>query len=425
MAWCLITRSSLQRAGAALLVVIAAAAGFAYTAWQPTWWRLGPIAAATANEDAAKASPRKILYYRNPMGLPDTSPVPKKDSMGMDYIAVYEGEDEDGRTVKISPGRIQRTGVRTETVERRKLSASLRVPGTIQSDERRIAVVSLRAQGFVESVEAVTTGEHVHKDQPLMRLYSPEIAAAAAQYLSALADRSASGPQGLDGAKRRLLNLDIPPDVLAEIERTRKVPMAITWRAPRDGIVVERNVSDGMRAMPGDVLFRIEDHSVVWALADVAERDMALLAVGQSVKVRPRGSPEREFPGTVALIYPHLNKETRSARVRIELANAENALRPEMYVDVEIASGSDVAVIAVPSSAVIDSGTRQAVILDKGDGRFEPREVKLGRRGEGYVEIRDGVEQGETVVVSANFLIDAESNLKAALRGLSQAEAPR
>jgi Cu(I)/Ag(I) efflux system membrane fusion protein len=415
----------MKRAGAALLVAIAAAAAFAYGERQPTWSRLGPVAAATANEDATKASPRKIIHYRNPMGLPDTSRVPKKDSMGMDYIAVYEGEDEDGRTVKISPGRLQRTGVRTETVERRRLSASLRVPGTIQSDERRIAVVSLRAQGFVERVEAVTTGEHVHKDQPLMRLYSPEIAAAAAQYLSALSDSSAVGRQGLEGAKRRLLNLDIPPDVLVEIEQTRKVPMAITWRAPRDGIVVERNVSDGMRAMPGEVLFRIEDHSLVWALADVAERDMALLAVGQIARVRARSSPEREFSGKVALIYPHLNRETRSARVRIELVNEKDALRPEMYVDVEIATGLDAEVVAVPSSAVIDSGTRQVVILDKGDGRFEPRDVKLGRRGEGYVEIRDGVEQGETVVVSANFLIDAESNLKAALRGLSQAEPAR
>jgi Cu(I)/Ag(I) efflux system membrane fusion protein len=417
------TTSLRKRARAALLAVAAAISALAYAALHASL-PSSPIA-ATAAENAANDGRRKVLYYRNPMGLPDTSPAPKKDSMGMDYVPVYEGDDDDGRTVKISPGKIQRTGVRTETIERRKLSASLRVPGTVQSDERRIAVVSLRAQSFVEKVEAVTTGEHVRKGQPLMRLYSPDIAAAAAQYLAALGDSSASGRPGLDGARRRLLNFDIPPDVLEEIERTRRVPMTITWRAPRDGVVVERNVSDGVRAMPGDVLFRIEDHSVVWALADVAERDIASLAVGQSVKVRARSLPDREFPGKVALIYPHLNKETRSARVRIELANPEDALRPEMYVEVEIAAGSDSEVVAAPSSAIIDSGTRQLVILDKGDGRFEPREVKLGRRGQGYVEIRDGVGEGETVVVSATFLIDAESNLKAALSGLTRTEPQR
>jgi membrane fusion protein, copper/silver efflux system len=416
-------RSSPKRVSAALLVAAATVSTLVYAARHATV-RSGPIA-ATAAENSNDENRRKVLYYRNPMGLPDTSPVPKKDSMGMDYLPVYEGDDDDGKTVKVSPGKIQRTGVRTEAVERRKLSVSLRVPGTIQSDERRIAVVSLRAQSFVEKVEAVTTGEHVRKGQPLMRVYSPEIAAAAAQYLAALGDTTASGQLGLDGARRRLLNFDISPEVLQEIERTRKVPMAITWRAPRDGVVIERNVNDGMRAMPGDVLFRIEDHSVVWALADVAERDIASLAVGQGVKVRARGLPDREFLGNVALIYPHLNKDTRSARVRVELANPGDALRPEMYVEVEIAAGADTEVVAAPSSAVIDSGTRQLVLVDKGDGRFEPREVKLGRRGQGYVEIRDGLAAGETVVVSANFLIDAESNLKAALGSLTRSEAQR
>ena len=416
-------RSSPKRVSAALLVAAATVSTLIYAARHAAV-PSGPIT-ATAAESSTDENRRKVLYYRNPMGLPDTSPVPKKDSMGMDYLPVYEGDDDDGKTVKVSLGKIQRTGVRTEAVERRKLSVSLRVPGTIQSDERRIAVVSLRAQSFVEKVEAVTTGEHVGKGQPLMRIYSPEIAAAAAQYLAALGDTSASGRVGLDGARRRLLNFDISPEVLQEIERTRKVPMAITWRAPRDGVVVERNVSDGTRAMPGDVLFRIEDHSVVWALADVAERDIASLAVGQGVKVRARGLLDREFPGNVALIYPHLNKDTRSARVRVELANPDDALRPEMYVEVEIAAGADTEVVAAPSSAVIDSGTRQLVLVDKGDGRFEPREVKLGRRGQGYVEIRDGLAAGETVVVSANFLIDAESNLKAALGGLTRSEAQR
>jgi Cu(I)/Ag(I) efflux system membrane fusion protein len=295
----------------------------------------------------------KVLYFRNPMGLPDTSPVPKKDSMGMDYIPVYEGEDDEGATIKISPGKLQRTGVRSEPAERRQLSIPVRAPGSIQLDERRVAVVSLRSQGFVEKVEAITTGEKVRKGQPLMRLYSPDIAAAAAQYLSVVNQPAASGPGMVESSRRRLENLDVPADVLAEIERTRKVPITITWPAPRDSIVLERNISDGMRAMPGETLFRLADISTIWALVDVTERDLANIAVGQPVIVRPRGAPDRTFTGTVALVYPQINRETRTARVRVELANPDGALLPDMYVEAEIATGAEKAVITVPASAVI------------------------------------------------------------------------
>ncbi len=177
-----------------------------------------------------------------------------------------------------------------------------------------------------------------------------------------------------------------------------------------------------MRAAPGDVLFRIVDHDVVWVIVDVAERDLSLIAVGQTVTVRPRAYPNRPFTGTVTLIYPHLMAETRTARVRIELPNPDNVLRPDMYADVEIATGAEAPVLTVSNSAVIDSGERQIVLLDKGDGRFEPRAVKLGRRGDGRVEIKEGLAENDKVVVSANFLIDAESNLKAALNGLDKGE---
>ncbi|MBM6595400.1 efflux RND transporter periplasmic adaptor subunit [Microvirga pudoricolor] len=367
---------------------------------------------------------RRVLYYRNPMGLPHTSPVPKKDSMGMDYIPVYEGED-DGSTVTVSSSKLQRTGVRSEVVERRRLELPVRAPGTLAEDERRISVVSVRSEAFIEKVENVTTGDHVRKGEPLLRLYSPEIAAAGAQYLSTVTDGGAQpgGRLVLDGARRRLESLGVSAEVLAEIERTRRVPLTIAWTAPQDGVVVERNVSDGMRAMAGDVLFRIVDHSVMWVLADVTERELALIREGQSATVRVRGFPGREFAGAVARIYPHLAAETRTARIRIELANPGGILRPSMYADVEFAAGPQDAMVAVPDSAVIDTGTRQVVILDKGDGRFEPREVKVGVRGAGFTEIRDGIAVGDRVVVSANFLIDAESNLKAALQGMGSPEA--
>jgi membrane fusion protein, copper/silver efflux system len=389
-----------------------------------------PWRAVHANEDvnfdsADKAEPkaaaeatrsRKILYYRNPMGLPDISKLPKKDPMGMDYIPVYEGEDEGDTTVKLSAGKLQRVGVRTEPAARLVITEPVRAPGSIQLDERRVAVISLRAESFIESVEDVTTGSEVRKGQPLFRFYSPAITAAGAQYLSA--------PLAI-GSAQRLLNYAVPQQILTDIERTRQVPTSITWTAPREGIVLERNVVEGMRVMPGDVLFRVADHTVVWAMVDVAERDLAAVREGQHVMVRVRSYPDRTFPGTVALVYPHLNPATRAVRVRIELANPDLLLKPDMYAEAEIETGGGDPALEVPDSAVIDSGDRQIVLVDKGDGRFEPRAVRLGRRGGGYVEIRDGLRDGENVVSSANFLIDAESNLKSALKSLSATEMAR
>jgi Cu(I)/Ag(I) efflux system membrane fusion protein len=378
-------------------------------------------------EKVAAPKARKLKYYRNPMGLPDTSPTPKKDSMGMDYIAVYDDEEADDGSVKISVGKLQKAGVRSEQVERRVLNVPVRAPATIELDERRVSIVSFRFEGFIESVENVTTGQHVHKGQPLMRVYSPALASAAAEYVSVFGAKAASGitSQGVKGARRRLENLGMSEQAISEIERTGEMSLSVPWLAPQDGEVLERTAVNGMRAAPGAVLFRIADHQTVWVVADIAERDLGLIAIGQKVSVRPRAYPDRSFTGEVALIYPHMNAQTRTARIRIELPNPDGLLRPDMYADVEIATGSDKPVLTVSASAVIDSGHRQLVLLDKGDGRFEPRAVKLGRRGDGRVEITEGVTENDKVVVTANFLIDAESNLKAALQGLGNGDKPQ
>lgn len=412
-----------------VLVCIAAAAVSAavigaLTALKPELVPLRPGPAMTA---AAQDVARKLKYYRNPMGLPDTSPVPKKDSMGMDYIPVYDDEDAADATVKISPGKLQKAGVRSEPVERRVLNVPVRVPGTIQLDERRASIVSLRFEGFVESVENVTTGQHVHKGQALMRIYSPALSSAAAEYVSALNAAPGSGitSQGLKGARRRLENLGLSANSIADLERTREISLSIPWLAPQDGEILERNAVAGMRAAPGDVLFRIADHQVVWVLADVAERDLAAISIGQKASVRPRAYPDRAFTGEIALIYPHMNAPTRTARIRVELPNPDGVLRPDMYADIDIATGIQSPVLTVSASAVIDSGQKQIVLLDKGDGRFEPKPVKLGKRGDGRVEITEGLSESDLVVVSANFLIDAESNLKAALQGLTGGDQPQ
>jgi Cu(I)/Ag(I) efflux system membrane fusion protein len=372
---------------------------------------------------AADKTERKIKYYRNPMGLPDTSPVPKKDSMGMDYIPVYDGEASDDGVVTLSPGKIQRTGVKSEPVVRQPIMSLIRAPGTIQLDERRVSVVALRFEGFVESVANVTTGDHVVKGQPLVSVYSPALSSAAAEYLSAL--NAGATAKDLKGARRRLENLATPEPAIKELERTREISLSIPWLAPQDGEILERNVVNGMRAGAGDVLFRIADHRVVWVLLDVAERDLAQVAVGTKVTIRPRALAGQSFAGTVALIYPHLNATTRTARIRIEVPNPDERLRAEMYVDAEIEAGTPGPVLAVPESAALDSGSRQVLLVDKGEGRFEPREVKLGRRGGGFVEVAEGVSEGEAVVTSANFLIDAESNLNAALKGFTEPNGER
>jgi Cu(I)/Ag(I) efflux system membrane fusion protein len=369
----------------------------------------------------------RIKFYRNPMGLPDTSPTPKKDSMGMDYLPVYEGEQDDDSSVKVSAGKLQKAGVQTEVAERRTLNTMVRAPGTVQQDERRVSVVSLRFEGFIDTVDNVTTGAHVRKGQPLMRIYGPNLSSAAAEYLSALNARPEAGinSQALRGARRRLENLGAPDAFIADIERTREIPVYMNWPAPQDGEIVERTAVNGMRAAPGDILFRIVDRNFVWVMVDIAERDLALIEVGQKVVVRPRAYPDRPFTGKVTVIYPNLRAETRTARVRIELPNPDDVLRPDMYADVEIATGTEAPVVTVSSSAVIDSGERQLVLLDKGEGRFEPRAVKLGRRGGGLTEIKEGLAENDKVVSSANFLIDAESNLKAALKGLDTGEKPQ
>ncbi|MBN9443024.1 MAG: efflux RND transporter periplasmic adaptor subunit [Bosea sp.] len=374
-----------------------------------------------SEERTAQADPKRVLYYRNPMGLPDTSPVPKKDSMGMDYLPVYEGEGNEDGVIKLSPGRIQRSGVRSEPVRRQSIVQTIHVPGVVQLDERRVSVVTIRADAFVQEVAPITTGDRVTRGTRLARIYSPEISTAGAQFITELNAAARGVPEG--GARQRLENLGVPPEVIAEIERSRKVPLTINWSAPRDGIVLERSVSDGMKMTAGGSLFRLADISTIWVLADVPERQLAAVGIGAPATVRLRGRPGSSFEGRVGVIYPEIAEATRTAKVRIELANRDSILLPNMYADVDIGSDDAAPQLAVPDSAVIDSGSRRVVILDLGEGRFEPREVKLGRRGDGMVAITEGVSEGDRVVVSANFLIDAESNLKAALSGFAQPEA--
>ena len=379
---------------------------------------------------SAMAVQKKIKYYRNPMGLPDTSPVPKKDSMGMDYIPVYEGEDESG-IVTVSPARLQMLGVRTMPVQTRSgLSRSIRATGTVQAAEDSLAVVNTKFDGFVEKLFVSTTGTVVRAGQPLAQVWvqtpdvttrmGPDIVTREVDYIVALQQRDEAAQAR---ALQNLRNYGIPDSAIAEIRRTGQATRQIIISAPRSGVIIEKPAIEGMRFNTGDPLFKIADLSKVWVMADVPEQDLGLIQKGQTARVSFVAFPGLSFSGTVDFIYPALTANTRTGRVRIVLPNPEGRLRESMYatVTVDTPAGSGT-VLAVPDSAVIDSGARQVVLVMKGQGRFEPRAVKIGVRGDGQAQILDGLKPGEQVVVGANFLIDAESNLRAALQTVTAAE---
>ncbi len=368
---------------------------------------------------AAPEAEQTVLYYRNPMGLPDTSPVPKQDSMGMDYIPVYEGEANDEGTVRVSPGKLQRTGVRTALAVEGVMEMVVRAPGIVTLDERRISVIALRADAFITSVEDVTTGAVIKAGAPLAMLYSPEVATAVAQFITDLRSNGTPSP----GSRQRLQNLGLPDSVIDAIATDGRPPVNIALTAPRDGVVLERMAVEGMMSEAGQILFRIADTSVVWVMADVPETVIRGLRRGAEAEVTFRGLPGDVFSGVINEIYPEVDMQTRTARVRIDLPNPDGRLLANMYAEVELSVGDGKMVVQVPESAVIDTGDRQVVIRDMGEGRFAPQDVVLGQRGAGMVEIRSGIVAGDRIVTTATFLIDAESNLNAALAALATPEA--
>ena len=364
---------------------------------------------------AAKAE-RKILYYRNPMGLPDTSPVPKQDSMGMDYVPVYEDDAEASNSVNISPERVQMLGVTTEAAAMHTMTHTVRATAVIQPDERKLYSIAPRFEGWVRKLHVNVTGQTVITGQALLEIYSPELQSTAREYRLAVD----SGQQDLaQSALQRLRNWEITPEMMEHGSPDDKDVLVL--RAPVNGVVLEKAAIEGARFAPGEVLFKLADLSSVWIQAEVAEQDQGQLRIGQRANVTVDAYPGETFAGKVSFIAPVLNSQTRTVQVRLELSNPHGRLRPAMYANVQFATQkSAAAVLSVPSSAVIDSGTRQIVLVQVAPGRFAPREVKPGQRAGDRVEVLEGIGEGERVVTRANFLIDAESNLKAAIGGFGE-----
>ena len=351
--------------------------------------------------------------------------------MGMDYIPVYEGEDAaEGDTVKVSLDKIQRSGVRSEVVEARVLVKPVRGVGTVKYDERRLTIVTVRSEGYVEDLFVNSTGQFVKTGQPLFRMYSKDIQLAQIDLTVAMGAQSrvsgGLGVQTIEGAIQRLRNLAVPESRIEEVRTKGATPRTLDWMSPATGTVIEKRIVNGQRVMPGEELYRIADLSRMWVIAEVSELDLAAIKIGMHADVVLRAYASQPLAGVITFIYPDLRPETRTARVRIELPNPDGRLKTDMYADVVFRTGGDrEPVAAVPVSAVIDSGTRQVVLVDKGEGRFEPRQIKLGAHGQDYVEVLAGVKEGESVVTTATFLINSESNLRAALKSFARQDAPQ
>jgi len=344
--------------------------------------------------------------------------------MGMDYVPVYAEADESTKTVtlRLSTEKIQRLGVKTARVENTEIAKTVRSVGIIEADERRLYNVALRFDGFIEKLYVNATGQPVTRGQPLLELYSPDLISAQNEYLLARQSQSLltegrewvqSGIKSLaDSSLERLENWGISTNDLGRL-RQGEMLKTVVVRSPASGVILEKTAVAGARAMAGDTLFKIADLSTVWAMAEVYEQDIGSIKPGQTVQVTLDAYPGKTFTGKVGLVYPMLNAATRTGKARVELANPGQLLKPMMYAQLQIDTQKRRA-LTVPTSAVLESGRRTLVLVDRREGRFEPRTVEVGLRGEESIEILKGLQEHERVVVNANFLIDAESNLKAA-----------
>jgi len=380
---------------------------------------------------------RKILYYRNPMNPAIKSDKPMKDEMGMDYIPVYEDEVSQGEKPAEAPGvftipieRIQKIGVTIEDVRYRPLKKVIRTVGIVDYDEKRLFSVNTKIGGWIENLFVNTTGQVVNKGERLLEIYSPELVSTQQEYLEALKAEKAmkdspfeeirKGSRSLMAVTRqRLRYWDISEDQIRRLEQEGVISKTMTISSPVRGVVIEKPALKGMYINPGENLYKIADISTVWIQADIYEYEMPLVKAGQTVRITFGAYPGKTYYGKVVYLYPYHELTTRTMKIRIELPNPDFRFMPTMYANVEIEADISPKALTVPDTAIIDTGERQIAIVDRGNGKFESRIVKVGFKTDGYAEILSGLSLGERVVTSANFLIDSESNLKAALSGIT------
>ena len=414
---------------------------------------------------------RKILYYRNPMNPQETSPTPKKASDGMDFVPVYEEEKSGdgkkkiayyqdpmhpwytsdkpgtapdcgmdlvpvyegeesasgGEGIKIDPVTVQNIGVKIETVEKRKLERTIRTVGKVEYDETKVYNINTKIMGWVEKLHVDYTGKYVQKGQPLLEIYSPELVSTQEEYLQAIkyqkkmsGSSSTEAQKGsndlIESAKRRLEYWDISEKEINELEKRGAPKKTMTIYSPVDGIVIEKMVLQGQNIMAGMELFKISDLSNVWVIADVYQYEVPWIKNEQEIELNLSYLPGKSYKGKITYIYPFLNEESKTVKVRAEVRNtASYDFKPGMFANVTIKSPVSIGAVAVPEQSLIRTGERTIAVISLGGGYFDPREVKTGVNASGYVQILEGIKEGEKIVTSSQFLIDSESNLKAAI----------
>jgi len=385
------------------------------------------VVETSAKKSASEA--HKPLFYRNPMNPAITSPVPAKDEMGMKYIPVY-ADDQSGHnmtagTVSIDPVTTQNIGVRTVMAKRTTLSREVRSVGRVTFDEQRVARFHSKIDGWIEELFIEKTGDRVKKDTMLLSIYSPQLVASEEEYILALnnadilkespfPDIRNSAASLARSSLERLELLDVPTHQLREIERTRKVIKRLHIHSPFDGTVMKIGAREGQRVTPETELYMIADLSKLWVIVDLYEDDMPWVKEGDMARMRVSGIPGETFEGKVAYIYPYLEAKTRTVKVRLEVDNSDLRLKPEMFANVTLMSNRQLNAITVPSEAIVRTGAREQLFIERAPGKFEPREIIIGVSTGGETQILEGVREGEKVVISSQFLIDSESKLKEA-----------
>jgi len=406
---------------------------------------LGYVAGARRGAPAQSGGPgtapakagRKVAFYRSPMDPSVHAEQPTKDSMGMDFIPVYADEIDAppsgvaGRAAVVIPAdRRQLLGVRSEPLARAPLSRAIRTVGRIVPDERLLHHVHTKYDGFVEHVYVDFIGKYVKRGEPLVSIYSPDLYATQQEYLLALkaarelgkneGDAATRGSALVDAVRQRLLLWDIRPEEIATLEKEGVARRDVDLYSDENGYVLAKVAIHGMRVTPADPLFDIADLSRVWVMADVYEADLPSIRLGMSATIETASAPGQKLRGPVTFISPTVEPTTRTTKVRVEIENPGGRLKPDMFADVtlDVDLGS---ALVVPENAIIDAGARKLAFVDLGEGRYEPREVTLGARADAGFVVLSGLVAGEKVVVAANFLIDSESSLRAAVQSMKSA----
>ncbi len=385
----------------------------------------------------ASDAPREPLFYRNPMNPTVTSPVPAKDSMGMEYIPVYADDDSNEKdsagTVKVDAVVVQNIGVRTAVARRTSITREIRAVARVDFDEGGMARLHPKVDGWIENLRIDKTGEYVDKDDILLSIYSPKLVSTQQEYLLALNNLQALKSSSFDDIRRgaqelvestreRLQLFDVPEHQIRELEQTRKIQKNLHIHTPVAGTVISIGARAGQFVTPKTELYMIVDLSTVWVYADIYEYELPWVQVGDEVEMSLAGIPGKKFIGELDYVYPYAESRTRSIKVRLAFDNPELLLKPQMFAEVVIKSDKHVDTVVIPSEAVVRSGKSERVFVVRAPGKFEPVIVKLGIQSAGQVAVLEGIEDGDEVVVSAQFLLDSESSLREATAKMMEVE---